>query len=412
MKLGTVLLPVDRDQTTARVTTPGLNWTRLGDTMLYWTADDELWDRAHERVRLTGLSLEERPAPGQAGDLRLVTQVGRVFQHEHPDVPVLVDKGRYLVVSIDERRLGQIPPRADVCYRVEPLPAGAVAFRTVTPDVRAPIPEIQALVDQVSKDDYREFLTELVDFGTRHSLSAGFPAVASRARDRLQGFGYLAELVPITVGSGQSFNVVANRLAAHRLPREIVVVTAHLDSINLAGGPAAPAPGADDNASGAAGLLEIARVLAGLDIRQDLRLILFGGEEQGLFGSRQYVSALRPEERVDIRMVINMDMIATLNTATPTVLLEGAEVSQVLIDDLAAAAGTYTTLSVQTSLNPFNSDHVPFIDALIPAVLTIEGADGANENVHTADDTLDRIDYGLALDIIRMNVATAAEAAL
>ena len=48
----------------------------------------------------------------------------------------------------------------------------------------------------------------------------------------------------------------------------------------------------------------------------------------------------------------------------------------------------------------------------IPAVLTIEGADGANENVHTADYTLDRIDYGLALDIIRMNVATAAAAAL
>jgi Zn-dependent M28 family amino/carboxypeptidase len=105
-------------------------------------------------------------------------------------------------------------------------------------------------------------------------------------------------------------------------------------------------------------------------------------------------------------MVINMDMIATLNTSTPTVLLEGAEVSQGLIDDLAAAAATYTALTVQTSLHPFASDHVPFIDASIPAVLTIEGADGANANIHTAGDTLDHIDEDLAVEIVRMNLAT------
>jgi Zn-dependent M28 family amino/carboxypeptidase len=65
---------------------------------------------------------------------------------------------------------------------------------------------------------------------------------------------------------------------------------------------------------------------------------------------------------------------------------------------------------VQTSLHPFNSDHVPFIDTSIPAVLTIEGTDDANHNIHTADDTLDHIDYDLALQIVRMNVATTASA--
>ncbi|MGH3241140.1 MAG: M28 family metallopeptidase, partial [Spirillospora sp.] len=175
---------------------------------------------------------------------------------------------------------------------------------------------------------------------------------------------------------------------------------------------AAPAPGADDNGSGAAGLLEIARVLAEVRTRHDLRLILFGGEEEGLFGSIRYVTSLDPGERLNIAAVVNMDMIASLNTPEPTVLLEGAEISQGLIDELATAAATYTPLKVQTSLRPFNSDHVPFIDASIPAVLTIEGADSANQNVHTAGDTLDTVDQELARGIVRMNVATAATALL
>ena len=95
--------------------------------------------------------------------------------------------------------------------------------------------------------------------------------------------------------------------------------------------------------------------------------------------------------------------------AAPTVLLEGAELSQSVIDGLAAAAATYTGLIVQTSLNPFNSDHVSFIENGMPAVLTIEGADGANDEIHTARDTLDHINFDLSLEILRMNTAFVAE---
>jgi Zn-dependent M28 family amino/carboxypeptidase len=141
----------------------------------------------------------------------------------------------------------------------------------------------------------------------------------------------------------------------------------------------------------------------------DLRLILFGGEEQGLHGSRQYVAGLSAGERERVRAVINMDMIATLNVETPSVLLEGAPVSRALIDSLAASAATYTSLEVQTSLSAANSDHVPFIRKGLPAVLTIEGTDSANANVHSEQDTLAFIDYDLALGILRMNVACVAE---
>jgi Zn-dependent M28 family amino/carboxypeptidase len=171
----------------------------------------------------------------------------------------------------------------------------------------------------------------------------------------------------------------------------------------------APAPGADDNASGSAAALEIARVLAEHSAKHDLRFILFGGEEEGLYGSKQYVNSLSESERARISAVINMDMVATLNTASPAVLLEGAPVSRSLIRELAEAAAIYTSLTIQTSENPFNSDHVPFIDEGIPAVLTIEGTDSSNTNIHTENDTLDHINYALALDIIRMNLAAVSK---
>ncbi len=168
------------------------------------------------------------------------------------------------------------------------------------------------------------------------------------------------------------------------------------------------APGADDNASGAAGVLELGRLIASQTWQHDVRLILFGGEEEGLFGSKQYVAALPAAERARIRAVLNMDMIASKNTAVPTVMLEGAPVSSGQIDDLAAAAATYTGLKVETSLNPFASDHVPFINAGVPAVLTIEGADSANGHIHSANDTLNFLYWPLAAEILRMNAAALA----
>jgi Zn-dependent M28 family amino/carboxypeptidase len=117
------------------------------------------------------------------------------------------------------------------------------------------------------------------------------------------------------------------------------------------------------------------------------------------------VATLPASERARIRAVVNMDMVGSLNSPSRSVLLEGASLSQRVVDGLNEAAATYTQLGVEQSHNPFNSDHVPFINARLPAVLTIEGADNTNSTVHSSNDTIDRIDYDLALEILRMNVA-------
>ena len=384
----------------------GATWTQLGDTILV-TGDSAALDRT---ATTTGATPEAR-AEVRGPQLHLVTQNGRQFQQEHPDVPVVVDRGRYLVVDLDPDATRQPADPHLPCYRVRSLPADTVVFSQVTPALaRRPAAVAEARrAEAVSRIAFETDLRKLAGFRTRHSTSAEFLSAAEWMESELTGLGYETSVQPVPVQGGTTRNVIAERPGSDE-DGQIVLVTAHLDSVNVRGGAAAPAPGADDNGSGSAGLLGIARALRGHTGARGLRLILFGGEEQGLFGSLHYVAGLDDTERARIHSVLNMDMIGSRNTPEPTVLLEGAAVSQGVIDALAAAAHTHTNLAVQSSLLPFNSDHVPFIELGIPAVLTIEGADGANDRVHTVHDTLDHIDHDLAVEILRMNVAYLVQA--
>lgn len=378
----------------------GATWTQLGDTTLVVGATVPV----PELARTAGIATVSRDdvAPGR---LHLVTQNGRQFQQEHPHVPVLVDKGRYLVVDLDPDEAGRLTVPHLPCYSVRALPADTVVFeqRPPAPARRAAVAEV-APVEAVSRTAFESDLRKLVGFRTRHSTSSEFLAAVDWMESELTALGYSTQVRSVPLHGRTTRNVIAERPGSGDTG-QVVLVTAHLDSINIPGGAAAPAPGADDNGSGSAGLLAIARALHDHTGARDLRLILFGGEEQGLFGSLHYVAGLDQAERARIHSVVNMDMIASLNTPTPTVLLEGAAVSQVVIDALADAAHAHTDLTVQTSLMPFNSDHVPFIDQGIPAVLTIEGADGANDRIHTAADTPDHVNHELTIEILRMNVA-------
>jgi hypothetical protein len=268
-------------------------------------------------------------------------------------------------------------------------------------------PRVAAVVDGVDAPSGERIAADVADLaarGTRHSESAEYSAALAWAEDRLRGLGYICRREAVATAVVTTENLVAEHPSAAP-GSDLVVVGAHLDSINIDGGPTAPAPGADDNASGSAGLLEIARVLAG-EACPGLRLVLFGGEEEGLHGSRAHVAGLSADERGRLVGMVNMDMIGVRNTVAPTVLLEGAELSRPLVDALAAAAATYTDLVVTTSFHPYASDHVPFLDAGLPAVLTIEGDDTANTNVHTPADVPGTVDPALAARIVAMNVAT------
>ncbi|HRO15562.1 MAG TPA: M28 family metallopeptidase [Paracoccus sp. (in: a-proteobacteria)] len=398
-----VVLEVGDDAAANRtaVRNDNVKWCRFNNETVFWQAPGQ-----GERLP-SGLQKLGGTPKSSLGELYLVVQAGNAFLAEFPESRVLVNKGRYLAVDLTLEELARVQEHGETCFGIRRLPEDAAVVTTLAPTRRAADPSIARLVSQVDVPALTGTLTGLVGFRTRHSLSAEFSAAADRMESELETLGFSVARTAISVGAATSFNVIADRTGT-AADRRLVIATAHLDSVNIAGGFSADAPGADDNGSGSAGILEIARIFSGKALAHDLRLILFGGEEQGLHGSQQYVAALSQAERDRIDSVINMDMIGCVNMQPMTVMLEGAAVSQALMNDLADAAHDYTSLAVQTSLNPFASDHVPFINAGLPCLLTIEGADTANHDIHTANDTLGKIDFGLTAEILKMNIAVMA----
>jgi FMN phosphatase YigB (HAD superfamily) len=410
VRLGTRTIPRDAEQARIDPTEKlGASWVRLGDRVLLFAQDLQWQARVVEPARAApGFVDLDRSTPRQ--NLHLVTQKGRWFQQEHPEVPVLLDSNRYLVVDIPPGNVEGMRAVHGICYSIEPLQDGQIVFakRIRHGARRAGQARVQAVLDKLSREGYAPLLNYLVAFPTRLSTSSHFQAAATWAREQLSRH-YLTHTQVVSVGADHSENVIADKKGTATANRDVIIVCAHLDSINQRGGADAPAPGADDNASGAAGVLHMAEAFADYAGQHDVRFILFGGEEQGLLGSRQYVSQLPTSEQSRIKAVINMDMIGCRNNTTHGVLLEGHLSSQRLIDVLALAAETYTDLEIETSLFPHDSDHVSFINQGIPALLTIEGSDQNNPRVHTDHDTLHDLNYDLILDILRMNTAAVVQ---
>ncbi len=175
--------------------------------------------------------------------------------------------------------------------------------------------------------------------------------------------------VEINAVSGASQNVVAR--PAEGACR--IVVGGHYDSV-----PAGP--GANDNGSGTAVVIELARTLAA-NGGGDVCFALFGAEEIGLVGSFAYVAALSPDELSGLDAMLNFDMLA-VGTGWP---LSGSTALVDLAGEVAEGLAIPYRLS---SSEPGGSDHAPFIRAGVPSIIFNCFCD---PNFHTAADSLDSL---------------------
>ena len=155
-----------------------------------------------------------------------------------------------------------------------------------------------------------------------------------------------------------------------------IVIGGHYDSV-----PAGP--GANDNASGTAVVIEMARAMAADNVFDDACFVLFGSEEIGLIGSANYVASLTQDERDAIGAMLNFDMLSVgdgwpLGGSKSVLDIVGQEADRLSID--------YSTeVSLPASAG---SDHASFINAGIPAVIFNCFCD---PTWHTASDTFDRV---------------------
>ena len=183
------------------------------------------------------------------------------------------------------------------------------------------------------------------------------------------------------------------------LKDEYIVVGAHFDHLGLGGSRSGSLDpdtiiihnGADDNASGTAGILELSYKLMSNRhlLKRSVLFVCFDAEEKGLLGSKYYVE--NPVRNIsNAAMMVNMDMIGRLNDNP--VILEGVG-SSGNFENIIADARNNHTLDVETNMGGMDfarSDHASFYRENIPVLFFFTGA---HEDYHKPTDDWDKIDY-------------------
>ena len=280
------------------------------------------------------------------------------------------------------------------------IPAKRILASRKTPQPVIPFGLDQSVDIQRMMDDVRT----LENFVTRYSRTEQYNASARWCQEQLAELGYDADLVEYEDWGKKDYNVVA-KTQDHNEVEWYYVIGAHLDSISPR--PREEAPGADDNASGTAGVIEMARLFAGTEMAKHLQFVLFGSEEVGLRGSTAYVKQLKAAGQLEkIRGVVIFDMIGFDRTPPISALVETKNFNEEFIQPFLAAAGEEAELETSVSYYPFGSDHMPFLREKMPCFLFIEDEYGANPNYHQVTDKADDININLFEAIVKVTVRT------
>ena len=204
---------------------------------------------------------------------------------------------------------------------------------------------------------------------------------------------YLAPTADSTNADGVGNNIIVTKRFADTTKE--LILSGHYDSTENS-------YGVNDNASGVAVVLELARVLSDIELPYNLKFIMFSGEEKYMLGSRWYVNTLSKEERKNIIGVINIDTIAEKSDLGYMLMLHGdkkIENNQYTDEDLKrlADANKNSVSEMFEDENRFiptmaiNSDHYPFSLVGIPAVSVVQDwKNGINAN--SPDDVFSKID--------------------
>lgn len=216
--------------------------------------------------------------------------------------------------------------------------------------------------------------------------------------DKLVEFGY----ENVTLDNFQEYidgewtdcaNVVAYKIGTLR-PDQYIVVGAHYDGV-----PTSPA--ANDNGSGTAGVMEIARVLQDIETQVTFVFILFDAEEEGLYGSYHYAdeAAARGD---DIIYMLNMDMIGHYENDNTTRLYHGpiltyTELWRHLADSLLGHIG-------ELRGNSAGSDHYPFIQNGYEASFVFEYI--FSNVYHSYHDSTTYMNFDYMLKNVQISLAT------
>jgi hypothetical protein len=327
-------------------------------------------------------------------------------------------RGRIVLVPVDYT--GTVPP--ELGERVDQLASRASAVILLSNrDSITRARRIAASLESRLTPDFRDDsagapVIELFDETAAPVLAAaGLDPGRLRAAERSEAREVPRLAVELTLARrvlerGEAPNLVAALDGGDRqLAREYVAISAHLDHIGVrSGAPDSIYNGADDNASGVAGLLELAEAFVrggtegGAGVRRSLLFVVPSGEEKGLWGS-DYFTRRPTIPLAQIVADVNMDLLG--RNWPDSVIAVGPELST-LGATLAATVAAHPELRMTPLADRwpeerifYRSDHYNFARRGVPVLFFTSGT---HPDYHQPSDTGDRLDPEKAARLVRL----------
>ena len=282
-------------------------------------------------------------------------------------------------------------------------------------------PVVEQIIGSISIDSMMKYVREIsgelpIDIGngpefimSRNTFNSGNEKAQLFLQQKFEEFGYPVEVQTFS-STGKNLIVTKPGTIATADP---LILCAHYDAMP---GGIYNAPGADDDGSGTAAVLEAARILADVQFEHPIIFALWDEEEQGLVGSGFYAGTIAAND-VELRAVINMDAIAYDGNADAKARIHSRAIgnSHEIADSVFAMRDHYDIDLdlILTVPGAGYSDHASFWNEGYGAVLVIEefSADG-NPFYHTFNDRVEHFDVPYFEKLARLSIATLATMAV
>ncbi|TVQ13599.1 MAG: M28 family peptidase [Bacteroidetes bacterium] len=301
---------------------------------------------------------------------------------------ILHDGDFFLIVRTNEKKYGQLPPAKNdgmvrIFSREAQIADSHPYFRNS--QSKEANPDIAALLEKVNGEYITQQVWHLQHYGTRDAYMPQSIDAQNWIKQRFLTWGLDVEVMDFTMPYGPaSDNVIATHIGT-MYPQEYVVLGGHYDSYSYSG----DAPGADDNASGTSGVMEIARILSEYDFERTIVFCAFSGEEYGLYGSAAYAGRSAQRGK-DILGYFNMDMIGYLKPGNTTMVtsLIYPETAQELADFYTQIVSVYLPdfQIIPASFTGGDSDHTSFNNNGYMGIFPFEDTNNYSPYIHTSND--------------------------
>lgn len=281
-------------------------------------------------------------------------------------------------------------------------------------------PDIEDVIQDINADSIASYILVLQNFQTRFEVLENRLEISGWIYNKFKSFGYdlvsfdefLAEVIysneTLNIDSTYLFRNVICTIPGYGAPDEKFILCAHYDSFSSNTNPLLIAPGADDNASGVAALLEIARVLKlnNTQLKRTINFVALAGEELSYYsysGAKHYAELLSSQNE-NVKLVVNHDMIGYSSG-----LLEESIVninrhnnSNHFADLAINLINQYTKISAQHS-HYWGADLRPFYNVGYQGIYFEESI--FNPGYHSDQDILNNINIPYCAEVIKGSCA-------